>query len=98
MIQHFLTEPRPLGLFSPRRSPPSYLGSLCSVRLRKRMCNHGIHCVLDRQQSRDVIPALALDHALRTAVRRPECGCYPVTATTTACPLPTPPVATEVYK
>ena len=65
-IWHILPEPRPLGLFSPRRSPPSCLGSLSRVRLRRHMRNHDIHCrkLVPRQHRHDVAPALAFDHAL----------------------------------
>ena len=63
---HILPEPRPLGLFSPRRSPPSCLGSLSSVRLRRHMHNHNIHIrkLEPRQCRHDVAPALAFNHAL----------------------------------
>ena len=66
MNRHLLPEPRPLGLHSPRRSPPSCLGSLTSVRLRRRMRNHDIHCrkLKPRQHRHDVATALALNHAL----------------------------------
>ena len=66
MIRNILPEPRPLGPVSPRRSPPSCLGSLSSVRLRRRMSNHDIHCrkLKPRQHRHDVAPALAFDHAL----------------------------------
>ena len=66
MIRHILTEPRPLGRFSPRRSPPSCLGSLSSVRLRRCMRNHDIHCrkLEPRQHRHSVGPVLAFDHAL----------------------------------
>ena len=67
MIRNILPEPRPLGPFSPRRSLPSCLGSLSSVRLRRRVRNHGIHCrnLKPRQHRHDVAPALAFDHALQ---------------------------------
>ena len=66
MIQHILPELRPLGQFSPRRIPPSCLGSLVSVRFRSRMRNHDIHCckLEPRQHRHDVAQALALEHAL----------------------------------
>ena len=66
MNRHILPEPRPLGLHSPRRSPPSCLGSLTSVRLRRRMRNHDIHCrkLKPRQNRHDVAPALRFDRAL----------------------------------
>ena len=66
MIRNIVPEPRPLGPFSPRRSPPSCLGSLSSVRLRRRVRNHDIHCRKPklRQHRHDVAPALAFDHAL----------------------------------
>ena len=66
MIRNILPEPRPLGPFSPRRSSPSCLGSLSSVRLCRRMRIHDIHCrkLKPRQGRHDVAPALAFDHAL----------------------------------
>ena len=66
MIWHTLPEPRPLGIFSPCRSPPSFLGSLSSVRLRRCMRNHAHHCrKLELRQNRhDGTPALAFDPAL----------------------------------
>ena len=65
-IRHILPGPCPLGMFSPRRSPPSSHGSLSSVRLRRRMHYHDIHCpkLEPRQHHHDVAPALALCHAL----------------------------------
>ena len=64
--RHILPEPRPLGLFSPRRSPPSCLGSLSSLRLRRCVRNHDIHCrkLGPRQHRHDVAPALAFNYAL----------------------------------
>ena len=44
MIWHILPEQCPLGLFSPRRSQLSFLGSLSRVGLSRRMLNHDIHC------------------------------------------------------
>ena len=66
MIRSILPEPRPLGPFSPRRSPPSCLGSLSSVRLRRRVRNHAIYCrkLKQRQHRHDVASALAFAHAL----------------------------------
>ena len=66
MIRHILPEPRPLGMFSRRRSPPSCLDSLSSVRLRRRIRHHDIHCrMLEPRQHRHIVPpALAFNHAL----------------------------------
>ena len=66
MIRQILPEPRPLGMFSPRRIPLSCLGSLRSIRVRRRMRSHHIHCrkLEPRQHRHDVEPALALDYAL----------------------------------
>ena len=71
MIRNILPEPRLLGPFSPRRSPSSCLGSLSSVRLRRRVRNHDIHCrkLKPRQHRHDVAPALAFDHALLAGQR-----------------------------
>ena len=41
---YILPESRPLGLFSPRWSPPSCLGCLSSVRPRRRGRNHDVDC------------------------------------------------------
>ena len=59
MIQHILPKPRPLSLFSPRRSPPSCLGSFSSVRLHRCMRNHDVHCrKLEPQQNRHDIAGI----------------------------------------
>ena len=66
MIRHILPEQRPLGTLSPRRSPPSFLGNLSSVRLCRRMGDRNIHCrkLEPRQHRHYVTPALALHRAL----------------------------------
>ena len=66
MIWPILPESCPLGLLSPRRSPPSLRGSLSSVRIRRRMRNNDIHCRKREplQHRHDVAPALAFNHAL----------------------------------
>jgi len=61
-------QPRPLGLFNPRRFTPSLLGSLSSMWLCSRMRDHGIHCrqvePCHRQHQRNVATKHALHHAL----------------------------------
>ena len=66
-VKHFTVYDRcPSLRSSPRRSPPSCLGTLSSLRLRRRVRNHDMHCrkLKPRQHRHNVAPALAFDHAL----------------------------------